>query len=226
MRKTRWAAAVSFASILALGATGMARTNPPAAQQQGKSVAAKDVLQRKPFTADMVVTTGKAERQTFHGKIYAGEHALRMDIQAQPGLESTNIIRFDKKVVWVLIPNQHMYMEMPLSHDTGMMSALRDSETQYTIRDLGAERVGAYDCEKYSVHWQRQGHESNGLVWIGRSGQAKGFIVRAEDGRTGATSEYRNIQPGEPPASLFEVPAGYRKMQAFGQPGGFSKPHK
>lgn len=225
MSRMGWAATVSFASILALGATGLARTNRATARQQGKSVAPEKVFQRKPFTADMVVTIRKENGQTFHGKIYAGEHALRMDMEARPGLKTTNIIRYDKKVIWVLIPNQHMYMEMPLSHEAGMMAMLRDRETHYTIHDLGAERVGAYDCEKYSVHWNRQGRESDGLLWIGKSGEAKGFIVRMEDERNGATSEYRNIQPGEPPASVFEVPAGYQKMQMPVRPGGFSIPH-
>ncbi len=226
MSRMGWAAAVSFASILAFGATGLARSGRPAGSQEGKSVTPEKVFQRKAFTADMVVTVGQGQKRTFQGKIYAGEHALRMDMEAGPGLESTNIVRYDKKVMWVLIPNQHMYMEMPLSHDTGMMSALRDRDTQYTIHDLGAERVGAYDCEKYSVEWKRQGQESNGLVWIGKSGQASGFIVRVEDEKHDAVSEYRNIQPGEPPATVFEVPAGYQKMQMPARPGGFGLPHE
>jgi hypothetical protein len=216
MSRRRWCAAVSCGAIVALSASAWAGTNRPprpAAAQAGKSVPPEKVFVRKPFTASMVVTSARQNGQTFHGKMYAGNEAMRMDLAMEPGMETSTIVRFDKKVVWMLVPGEQRYMEMPITQHAGMMTALHNSGVKYELRDLGAEKVGTYACEKYRVHWSDNGQNGSGFVWVASSGNVKGFIVRAEDGKTGATNEYHNIQPGEPSASLFELPAGYEKME-------------
>ena len=220
MRAMKWFAAASCLSVLAISGSAWAGTNDSStfpAAQSGQNVSADKIFSRKPFTADMVVNAGKD--RNFHGKMYAGNHALRMQMEVRPGVESTTIVRYDKKVIWVLMTDQKRYMEMPMNPRAGMMATLRDQDTKYEIKDLGAEKVGQYACEKYEIHWSRNGHESNGLVWVASSGGVKGMIVRAQDEKTGATTEYSNIQPGEPAASLFEVPAGYQKFDMPGMGG-------
>jgi hypothetical protein len=173
---------------------------------------------RKPYTADMTFTTGRNKNQVHHGKIYAGTQAVRMDMEIQPGMKSTMIIRYDKRVVWMLMPGQSRYMEMPINPRVGLLGALRDSDAKVEREDLGAEMVGDYNCEKYRIHSVSQGHEYDGVVWVGKGGPADGFLVKTQDAKSGATSEFSNIQPGEPPASDFQVPAGYEKFQMPGMP--------
>lgn len=213
MRAMKWFAAASCLSVLAMTGPAWAGTNQPsafAAAQSGQSVSAEKVFSRMPFTADMVVN---ANDKTFRGKMYAGNHALRMQVEVKPGMESTSIVRYDKKVIWVLMPGEKRYMEMPMTPRVGgMVATLRDQNTKSEIKDLGAEKIGRYACEKYRIHWTHNGHESNGLVWVASSGDVKGLIVRAEDEKSGATTEYSNIRPGEPAATLFELPAGYQKF--------------
>jgi hypothetical protein len=216
-----WAVVVSLGATLALAAAavgwaGTHRAEPGAQSEQNE--AGKGLFNRKPFTADMVVT-GRGNGKELHGKMYAGAHALRMDMEVQPGMESTMIARYDKKVVWMLLPGRREYMEMPISPRAGLMATLRDRDAKVELHDLGAEKIGQYECEKYRVHSTMDGQESSGLVWVGTSGTAKGFIVRVEDEKSGSVSEFRDIQPGEPPASVFELPAGYQKMQMPGMPG-------
>jgi hypothetical protein len=191
-----------------------------AAAQAGS---AKSFYNRKPFTADMTFTTGRNGDQVHHGKIYAGANALRMDMEIQQGMKTSMIVRYDKKVVWMLMPGQPRYMEMPITSRAGLMSALHDSNAQVETHDLGPDKVGGYTCEKYRVHSTSQGHEYNGLVWVGKGGEADGFLVKTQDEKSGATSEFSNIHPGEPPASEFEVPAGYQKFQ---MPGMSGMPHE
>jgi outer membrane lipoprotein-sorting protein len=225
VRGMKWFAAASCLSVLAISGPVWAGTNHPSATvaaQSGQNVSAEKIFSRKPFTANMVVN---ASDKTFRGKMYAGNHALRMELEVQPGMESTTIIRYDKKVLWVFMPGQKRYMEMPIGQRAGMVATLRNQETKYEIKDLGTEKVGQYACEKYQIHWSHNGHESNGLVWVASSGGVKGMIVRAQDETSGATTEYSNVQPGEPAASLFEVPAGYQKFDMPGMGGMPGIPH-
>lgn len=216
MSRMGWIATVSCAAVMAMSGPVWAQANrpaPAAGAQAGKSIAPERVFVRKPFTADMVMTSAKQNGRTIHGKMYAAEQAMRMDLEAEPGMETSTIVRFDKKVVWVLMPGEHRYMEMPITPRAGMMATLHASGTKYELQDLGAEKVGSYACEKYRAQWTDHGQSGSGFVWVATAGGVKGFIVRAEDEKSGATNEYRNIRPGEPPASLFEVPAGYEKME-------------
>lgn len=225
MRAMKWFAAASCLSILAITGPAWAGTNRPsgfAAAQSGQNVSADKIFSRKPFTADMVV---QANKKTFRGKMYAGNHALRMQVLVHPGMESTTIIRYDKKVLWVLIPDQKQYMEMPIGHRAGMVATLRNKDAKYRIKDLGAEKVGQYACEKYQIHWSQNGKESDGLVWLASSGNVKGLMVRTRNEKDGATTEYSNIQPGEPAASLFELPAGYQKVDMPAMGGRPGVPH-
>jgi outer membrane lipoprotein-sorting protein len=210
-----WLAASALVAAAALGGWATVNARAGAAAQIG----GKSFYNRKPFTADMVMTGGRGgEKQSREGKVYAGANAYRMDMEIQAEMKTTMIVRYDKKVVWMLMPGQQRYMEMPITPRAGMMSALRDSDAKVETKDLGPDKVGEYTCEKYRVHTVSQGHDYNGSVWIGKGGDADGFIVKTQDEQTGASMEYRNIHPGEPDASLFEVPAGYQKFQMPGMP--------
>jgi hypothetical protein len=228
MSRMNWIARVSCAAIVATGGAAWAQANRPApgsVAQAGESISPAKVFVRKPFTADMVMTSAKQNGLTIHGKMYAAEQAMRMDLEALPGMETSTIVRFDKKVVWVLMPGEQRYMEMPITPSAGMMATLHASGTKYELRDLGGEKVGSYACEKYRAQWTDHGQSGSGFVWVAKDGDVKGFIVRAEDEKSGATNEYRNIHPGEPPPSLFEVPAGYEKME-MPRPGAPGSSHR
>jgi hypothetical protein len=213
MSKRAWATAVSLASILALAATGWAGTHrQQKSAPASRNASANTSFYRKPFTADMTLTT--ANGKTHSGKAWFGHQAMRMDVEIQPGMESDVIIRFDKKVIWVLMPGRHAYLEMPATFRAGMLASVLDKDAKTEKQDLGPEKVGQYECEKYRVHATSHGQETNGFVWVASRGKVKGYIVRTEQEKTGAVAEFSNIQPGEPAASLFEVPAGYRKIQA------------
>ena len=59
------------------------------------------------FSADVISTT---QGQSFKGKIYVSDEKVRMDTAG-----TSTITRMDKKVAWILMPSQNMYMEQPLS---------------------------------------------------------------------------------------------------------------
>jgi len=71
----------------------------------------------RPFSADQTHTVGK---KTTTGKVYAIEKAFRVEGE-EKGKKSISIMRFDRKVMWVLMPDQRMYLEMG-SPDTAEVS--------------------------------------------------------------------------------------------------------
>ena len=159
---------------------------------------------------------------TQQGKVYAGDNAYRSEMNMGPGMTMATIVRYDKKVVWMLMPGNR-YMEMPLGERAGTAAALRDKSAKFETQDLGPEKVGPYDCEKYRVHTTTSNYETTSLVWVGKSGDAKGFVVKIQDEKSGMTIEYSNIKPGQPDRSIFEIPPGYQKMQ-MPMPGAMPHP--
>lgn len=197
------------ALALAVAGAGM-RAQSPAQNSKTQSP-----FNYKPFTADMTMTGRMGSQQ---GKVYAGENAYRTEMTMRQGMSMATIIRYDKKVVWMLMPGNR-YMEMPIGQRSGMTGAVRDKNAKIESQDLGPEKVGAYDCEKYRVHTVTATYDGTGLVWVGKSGDTEGFPIKIEDEKSGTTIEYSNIKTGEPDASVFELPAGYQKMEMPNMPG-------
>lgn len=170
-----------------------------------------------PFSADMQLTSGNG--QQMNGKMYITPQHMRMDMQGGPRGESIMITTFANQTTDMLMPQAHMYMEftadqaMAMGRRQGVTSnikPLRDpsnpcaSEEGLTCKNLGVEQVNGRSCD----HWQvtdKNGKVTN--VWID---QTLHFPIKSVSGET--TWELTNIKEGEPDASLFDIPAGYRKM--------------
>ncbi len=65
------------------------------------------------FSATMVTRAGGME---IPGKIYVKDNKVRNEVQAA-GLASIHILRPDKKAVWIIMPQQKAYMEMPFTQE-------------------------------------------------------------------------------------------------------------
>jgi Domain of unknown function (DUF4412) len=164
----------------------------------------------KPFSADQIQIVGN---KTSTGKIYGTDKAFRVEVK-QSGNKSVVIMRFDRNVMWMLIPDQKMYMEMRIP-DTAELAALQAGAGAKTQREsLGSEQVGAYHCDKARVRVTYQGREYTNLEWAAK--ELSGFVVKRADEKGSWSTEYRNIQRGPQDPSLFEVPAGYQKMDMGG----------
>jgi hypothetical protein len=162
-----------------------------------------------PFTADVTIT--KPSGGVYHGKMFADKNATRTDVEMQPGKVASVIVRYDKRVSWVLMPAQH-YLESPLADDGGMMGLLRDPTAQMQRKDLGAAQVGSYPCEKYRLQATLQGKPQSGIIWVARAPALHGFIVKAQQGDQNDAITFSNIRLGPPQRSVFEIPAGYSKL--------------
>jgi hypothetical protein len=178
------------------------------------------VPQISPFSADMHLTSthGSEGAREINGKMYFSQGHMRMDMDTGPHGASILITNLATQTTDMLMPQQHMYMEFnadqaAMAHRPGMAPSIKpfrdpSNPCAYdegsTCKNLGVEQVNGRSCD----HWQvtgKNGKVSN--VWID---QKLHFPIKSvsED----STWELTNIKEREPDASLFQIPAGYHKM--------------
>jgi hypothetical protein len=170
-------------------------------------------LTSKPFSADKVVTKGGKTTTT---KVYATPTALRAEGE-QNGRKYIAIDRFDRKVIWSIMPDQKMYveMEMPAGADMAGVAKGMMKDAQMKHEALGSEQVSGLQCEKSRTTVTWQGITGTSVEWSAR--ELGGFVVKKQDDTLKEITEYRNIQLGPQDPSLFELPAGYKKMRLTGK---------
>ena len=152
------------------------------------------------FSADMVMIQKDV---TTNAKVFMSGQRSRMEV---PG--SISISRMDKKVMWILMPEQKMYMEQAFDPSKMMVSSGKvEGELERT--PLGKDTVDGKVTDKYKVTYEIQGMRNEMYQWI-ESGSNFPIKTSSLDGSWSA--EYRNIKTGPQPDSLFEVPEGYKKF--------------
>lgn len=152
------------------------------------------------FSADIVSAHGK---QTMQGKIFVAGDKMRFETAGV-----VSITRMDKRVVWMLMPSEKMYMEQPFRPENVVPSSEPVAgEVERTL--LGTETVNGQAANKYRITVQTDGKRHSFLQWLAVDSLLP-LRTAAEDGSW--WQEFRNIKEGVPDAALFELPAGYKKF--------------
>jgi hypothetical protein len=173
------------------------------------------------FSADMFSSKNGAPAE-LQGKFYMTANKVRVDAE-QPGRpHATVILDMATRTNIVVIPERRMYIEQPESasfqrqaYDFFRPSDVNNACVDWqqlpanrgiTCRKIGNEVVNGRNTVKYEGSRPGQG---TGYVWFD---PALRFPIKWQ-GNNGS-GELRNIAVAPQPASLFEVPAGYQKMNA------------
>lgn len=151
------------------------------------------------FSAEMVVQPKGDEPMT--GKIYVKGDKVRQET-TEEGETQIMIIRPDKKLTWMITPEEKAYMEMPYQSEDKTFEEWT-AEKEQKAKFLGEETVSGLACRKYES--MEDGEKT--YFWIAKQFP---FPIKVEDAEV--TMEYRNIKSGAVADSLFELPAGYEKM--------------
>lgn len=165
----------------------------------------KQLSKLRPFSADQIRTV---RNKTTTGKVYFTQNAMRIESTDKKGDEGIQIMRFDKKVMWMLMPTQKMYLEMPWEN-LGEWATWADQQGVQR-ESLGSEQVGDYHCDKYRVHVTLDGKTYTSLEWDAK--ELEGLPVKVQDENGTWITEYTSVKLGPQDPSLFEVPEGYQKM--------------
>jgi hypothetical protein len=163
------------------------------------------------YSADSVMET---EEATITSKVYQAAGKKRIEQRAAGGRQIM-ILRQDRQVMWLLMPDERMYMEHALK-ESDDPEAL-DIET--TV--VGPDVVDGRPATKYKTIARRpDGLKLGGFTWITADGIPMKMDLLAIEGstKTRMKMELKNVATGKLDPGLFEVPAGYRKL-ALG-PGG------
>jgi Domain of unknown function (DUF4412) len=186
----------------------------------------------QPFSAD-VSTTSANGNANIKGKFFLSLPRMRVDItdtgqqrQAGPfGGKMTMLMDAEAKMAYMLMPEQQMYMEFPMTQDHPMlrqMPKLQNLQSDpcaerqdVTCKKVGTETVNGRTCDKWEAT-KKDGQKD--IFWID---QKLHFPIKSQTGNV--TTEFTNIKEGAPDAALFKVPAGYRKFDASAFGG--QKPH-
>ncbi|MBI5885064.1 MAG: DUF4412 domain-containing protein [Deltaproteobacteria bacterium] len=149
-------------------------------------------------------------------RVYHSGAMERME-QEMDGATQAIILRADKKLAWVLMPQMRMYMEV--GYDALGASVYDPNDMDYTLVDEGPDTVAGVKTEKYRMSAVgKDGKRFEGYLWL----TLEDIMVRIEavskgkDRTERVNMELRNLRIGPVDRSLFEVPAGYTKMQGLG----------
>ncbi|MGE4588772.1 MAG: DUF4412 domain-containing protein [Acidaminococcaceae bacterium] len=152
------------------------------------------------FSADFYGSEGQS------GKIYIDSSKTRMETN-----EMISITRYDKMLVWLLMPEEKMYMEQSLNPVEINQEHLPSNQTvpdEIERVFISHETINGYASDKYKITINNQGSH---YEWISSDpGLTMSVKTAAIDGSW--WNEYRNISLAAPDPSLFEVPSGYTKM--------------
>lgn len=139
------------------------------------------------------------------------------------------ILRHDKKLAWMLMSDQHKYMEMSYAKQAQYCHwPCVNIEKGKGYTTLGTEVVNGIETTKYKIVCiDKEGKTIEGLFWVATNGVvAKMDFTTTSKGSKPqhAVIELHNLKIAKQDSSLFEIPAGYSKMPMSGMPLGGGMP--
>lgn len=160
------------------------------------------------YSADSYMETADT---TMKGKLNYAPGKERREYN-QGGNKMVMIQRLDKKVTWMLQPEEKTYMEMKIPKE-----GRKDDISAYKIDQttVGPEKInGIMTTKSKMIMTGPKGNKLGGFFWTSK----EGIVVKMDaisvqkKSRERIKSELKNLKVGKQHASLFEIPPGYTKM--------------
>ena len=160
------------------------------------------------FSASMLV---KDDAKIMPGKIQVSDGKLRQEFTDERG-QTITIVRPDLKVVWVILPLQRSYMEMPLT--TKLPGQFIQIPPEAAGKRLvGQERLNGYDTEKYEVSVPVGRAMEKQTYWVATK---LGQPIKMESRARRFSLEYNSIREEKIPDRQFNLPPGIKKLDSIG----------
>ena len=160
------------------------------------------------YSTESTTTSSMPGGQTMvsHAKEYYTKEKYRFESSVDGvGITSSgfSIVRLDKNVLWTFMPEHNMYTESPAS--STMAHPWPQDISKAKI--IGTETIDGQLTDKYDDSNEKCNSSTTFLS------HSSGLPVKVEIHCGGdVVVEYKNTQIGDQPDSLFEMPAGYKKM--------------
>ncbi len=160
------------------------------------------------FSATMLIKDGE---KLMPGKICVQEGKMRQEFSDAEG-QTVTIVRPDLKVVWIILPREQAYAELPLG---GKLPGqfIQIPPDAASKRLVGQETVNGYEAEKYEFTVRTGGGSESQTVWLAaKLGAPVKMISRARN----FSIEYKSIKEEVQADRLFNLPTGYKKLDPSG----------
>lgn len=163
------------------------------------------------YSADSYIET---EDMMVKAKVYHAQGKERREHEVE-GEKSIMIIRFDKRLIWTLLPDAMMYMEIKMIEGN---KENRDDLSNYKIEEtvVGEDVVNGIKTTKSKIILtnKKTGEKLGGFWWVSKEGiVVKMDVIAVDQGsKTRIKQELKNLQIGRQDPKLFEIPDGYSRM--------------
>jgi len=163
------------------------------------------------------------------GKFYFGGTKTRMDMQT-PGGSVSNITDVTEKKFYMIMHDRRMYMEYDMNkpvmgrgnkpaeirqYDPNNPCSVREGTT---CKKVGSETVNGRACDKWEF---MKGGKLQDTEWIDKKLHVSIKTLHPD----GSGFEMQNVKEGTQPASTFDVPSGYQKLDMANMMQGMGKDH-
>ncbi len=154
----------------------------------------------KEYSVEMISTDAGKEVK---GMLYVTGNFMCLESTVM-GSKAITIIRQDKGVLWTLMPELKMYIEVPLQPGA-TPAPLPPTNTVW--QKVGEEILDGETVEKWTGTFEVQKQPLVMTYWISKSTKVP---VQTQFKRD--LNKWKNLKAGPQDSKLFELPAGYKKM--------------
>lgn len=179
-------------------------------------VRAANVLDLKTeYSAASAIQTPKG---TQRGQLWRTPTAVRHDL-TEDGRTNTLIARLDRKVAWLLVPEQRLAIELGIENFGLPVEILTGGGIKQT--PVGQETIAGMRTTKVRVEREPKPNANgrfDGHVWTTAEGIIMKIVGSGENqGRRGDVNmSFSNVKVAHQDPALFELPAGYRRLALVG----------
>jgi outer membrane lipoprotein-sorting protein len=143
-------------------------------------------------------------------KIWVKQNKMRTEM-TQQGETMISLIDYDARTMYIYMPEQNMAYKATFAPTTQSAMEEAQSITDYDYHEIGTETIDGKVCLVVEYTYE----QATVKTWIWKE---HGFPIRMEmttaEGTT--TIEYKNIEFGDIPDDMFELPAGVQIIQMPG----------
>jgi hypothetical protein len=168
------------------------------------------------YSADSTMQT---EDMTTEQHVYVTPAKERRESLTESGDGAIQIFRFDSKVLWQLMPSEHMYMELSMEKNKDKDPSQWDF--QETV--MGEEVLNGMKVTKYkTIATSTDGKKYGGFSWRTKEGISikTDLLYKEGNEKNRMMTELKNVKIGKQDPKLFEVPEGFTKFDMAGMMGG------
>lgn len=182
---------------------------------EAKAAAIKEKMQepKSEYSADRTI---KTEQGAIDSRVYYAPLKQREEMVFEK-TKSITIIRTDKNLVWTIMPEQKMYMEIDLGKAKEKSGDITDCKDCNLVdwKPIGTEVVNGATTTKYKFSTSCPKHgKSTGNMWFTKEWimVKMEVVVSTKEGKSQVNMDLKNLKIGKQSPSLFEVPQGFQKI--------------